>query len=72
MKIQDSKSSNLTLNTSLFEELSEVELEAVSGGARATLIDVDVTRNNVEILNDNQVQVAVQALANRSGVFQAI
>ncbi len=72
MKIQDSKSSNLTLNTSLFEELSEVELEAVSGGARATLIDVDVTRNNVEILNDNQVQIAAQALTAGSGVFQAI
>lgn len=71
MKIQDSKSSNLSLNTSLFEELSEVELEAVSGGA-ASLIDVDVTRNNIEVLNNNQVQVAVQALTNRSGVFQAI
>ena len=32
MNNQDSQSSNLTLSTSLFEELSEVELEAVSGG----------------------------------------
>lgn len=60
MKIQDSKSSNLTLSTSLFEELSEVELEAVSGGAKTTL--VDVTLKNVDILNKNEILVAAQAL----------
>jgi bacteriocin-like protein len=61
MKIQDSKSSNLTLNTSLFEELSEVELEAVSGGGNNKqdgLVNVSV--------QDVQIVVAAQALANES------
>ena len=72
MKIQDSKSSNLTLSTSLFEELSEVELEAVSGGALVDINRVDVDVNNNEVVKDVDVAVPVVVLSKKSGnVMQA-
>lgn len=72
MKIQDSKSSNLTLSTSLFEELSEVELEAVSGGALVDINRVDVDVNNNEVVKDVNVAVPVVVLSKKSGnVMQA-
>jgi hypothetical protein len=61
MKIQDSKSSNLTLSTSLFEELSEVELEAVSGGVKQDgLVNVNITDIDLDLV------LAVQALTANS------
>ncbi|MGE5656839.1 MAG: hypothetical protein ACM37W_09495 [Actinomycetota bacterium] len=70
---QKNQSSNLTLDGSLFEELSEVELEAVSGGAG--LIQVDVINNdilkNVNVGVNAAVLSTKPALSNNFPLVQA-
>ena len=58
----------------LVEELSEKELESISGGALVTVVAadvIDVNRNRIEILNNNDVDANV-AVAVLSGVSQRL
>lgn len=42
------------------EELSDLELEAISGGGNNNLVNAEINNNNVEVLKN--VNVAVNAL----------
>ena len=56
----------------LVEELSEKELESISGGALVTVVAADVIDvNNNRILNNNNVDAQV-AVAVLSGVSQRL
>ena len=58
----------------LVKEFSEKELESISGGALVTVVAadvIDVNRNRIEILNNNDVDANV-AVAVLSGVSQRL